>query len=49
MKELFIVGAKRTPIGSFCGTLAWYTAPQLGAKAIAGALEIGRASCRERV
>jgi acetyl-CoA C-acetyltransferase len=38
MKELFIVGAKRTPIGSFCGTLAGYTAPQLGAKAIAGAL-----------
>ncbi|MFA5139728.1 MAG: acetyl-CoA C-acyltransferase [Elusimicrobiota bacterium] len=38
MKELLILGAKRTPIGSFCGTLAGYTAPQLGAKAIAGAL-----------
>ncbi|MFH1723963.1 MAG: thiolase family protein [Elusimicrobiota bacterium] len=39
MKEAFILSAKRTPIGSFSGALASYTAPQLGAKAIAAAVE----------
>ncbi len=36
--ELFILSAKRTPIGSLSGALGSYTAPQLGAKAIAAAL-----------
>lgn len=39
MNEVFIVSAVRTPIGSFGGKLAEFTATQLGAKAIAGALE----------
>ena len=34
-----IVGAKRTPIGSFQGELSSQTAPQLGSAAIRGALE----------
>ena len=36
--EVLILSAARTPIGSLGGTLAAYTAPQLGAKAIAEAL-----------
>lgn len=39
MKEVFIVGAKRTPMGSFGGALASQTAPQLGSIAIKGAIE----------
>ncbi|MDE2290688.1 MAG: thiolase family protein [Elusimicrobia bacterium] len=39
MKDILILGAKRTPIGSLNGSLAAYTAPQLGSKAIAAALE----------
>ncbi len=39
MKEVVIVSAVRTPIGSFGGALASLTAPQLGAKAVKGALE----------
>lgn len=39
MKDILILGAKRTPIGSLNGALAAYSAPQLGAKAIAAALE----------
>jgi len=39
---VFIVGAARTPIGSFQGTLQSVSAPQLGAVAIAGALERAR-------
>jgi acetyl-CoA C-acetyltransferase len=39
MTEVFIVGAARTPIGSFQGTLSAVTAPRLGAAAIQGALE----------
>lgn len=39
MNEVFIVSAVRTPIGSFGGKLAEFTATQLGAKAIAGALK----------
>lgn len=38
-KDIFILSAKRTPIGAFNGVLSSYTAPQLGSKAIAGAVE----------
>jgi acetyl-CoA C-acetyltransferase len=38
MKDVFIVSAVRTPIGSFGGALAGLSATQLGAKAIQGAL-----------
>ena len=38
-REVVIVGAARTPIGSFLGSLAPLTAPQLGAIAIKAALE----------
>ena len=39
MKEVFIVSAVRTPIGSFLGGLSSIPAPKLGATAIKGALE----------
>lgn len=39
MKEVFIVSAVRTPIGSFGGKLAGFSATQLGSIAIKGALE----------
>ena len=39
MKEVFIVSAIRTPIGSFGGSLAEFTAVELGSIAIKGALE----------
>ncbi|KQR94572.1 acetyl-CoA acetyltransferase [Chryseobacterium sp. Leaf180] len=39
MKEVFIVSAVRTPIGSFMGSLATVPATQLGAAAVKGALE----------
>lgn len=39
MREVFIVAAKRTPIGSFMGTLATVPAPELGAIALKAALE----------
>lgn len=38
MKEVYIVAAARTPIGSFGGTLSSVPAPKLGAAAIKGAL-----------
>ena len=38
-KEVVIVSAARTPIGSFLGTLSSIPAPRLGAVAIKGALE----------
>lgn len=38
MKDVFIVAAKRTPIGGLMGALSGYTAPQLGAMAIKAAL-----------
>lgn len=38
MKEVVIVGAARTPMGSFLGSLSSVAAPQLGAAAIRGAL-----------
>lgn len=37
--DIFIVGAARTPIGSFMGALADISAPELGAVAIKAALE----------
>jgi acetyl-CoA C-acetyltransferase len=39
MKEVVIVSAVRTPIGSFLGSLSEIEAPRLGAVAIKGALE----------
>lgn len=39
MKEVFIVSAVRTPIGSFLGSLAGIPATELGSVAIKGALE----------
>ena len=39
MKEVFIVSAVRTPMGSFGGSLASVSATKLGAAAIKGALE----------
>jgi acetyl-CoA C-acetyltransferase len=39
MKEVYIVSAVRTPLGSFGGTLAGISATKLGATAIKGALE----------
>ncbi|MFD2921160.1 acetyl-CoA C-acyltransferase [Terrimonas rubra] len=39
MKEVYIIAAVRTPIGSFGGSLKSLTATQLGAAAIKGALE----------
>ena len=39
MNEVFILGAQRTPIGSFLGALADKTAPELGAHAIAAAVK----------
>jgi acetyl-CoA C-acetyltransferase len=38
-REVVIVGAARTPVGSFLGALSPLTAPQLGAVAIKAALE----------
>ena len=39
MKEVYIVSAVRTPLGSFGGALASVSAPQLGATAIRAALD----------
>lgn len=39
MKEVYIVSAVRTPIGSFLGSLSTVPAPKLGATAIKGAIE----------
>ncbi len=39
MKEVFIVAAKRTPVGGFTGSLSGFTAPQLGAIAIKNSFE----------
>ncbi|MGZ4090768.1 MAG: thiolase family protein, partial [Bacteroidia bacterium] len=39
MREVVIVAATRTPIGSFGGSLAGFTAPQLGSIAIKAAVE----------
>ncbi|MFC2142739.1 acetyl-CoA C-acetyltransferase [Acidobacteriota bacterium] len=39
LREVFIVGAARTPIGAFLGSLKKFTAPDLGGIAIKAALE----------
>lgn len=39
MKEVYIISASRTPIGSFLGNLSTVEAPKLGAVAIKGALK----------
>ncbi|WP_207434368.1 acetyl-CoA C-acyltransferase [Sabulibacter ruber] len=39
IKEVYVISAVRTPIGSFGGALSSLTAPQLGAIAIKGAVE----------
>ena len=39
MKEVYVISAVRTPIGSFGGSLKSFTATQLGAMAIKGALK----------
>lgn len=39
---VYIVAAKRTPIGSYLGTLSGIAAPKLGATSIAAALEQGK-------
>lgn len=38
-RDVYIVAAKRTPIGSFMGKLSHLQAPELGGVAIKGALE----------
>lgn len=38
MNDVFIIGAKRTPIGAFGGALSGVSAPRLGSAAIEGAL-----------
>src|SRR5881628_3791501 len=44
MKDIVILGAARTPIGSFLGTLSSLSAPKLGSIAIKCALETARVS-----
>jgi acetyl-CoA C-acetyltransferase len=39
MKEVFIVSAVRTPMGSFMGSLSTVPATKLGATAVKGALD----------
>ena len=39
MKEVYIISAVRTPIGSFLGSLSSVSAPKLGAAAIKGAIK----------
>ena len=39
MKEVVIVSAVRTPMGSFMGSLSSISAPKLGSIAIKGAIE----------
>jgi acetyl-CoA C-acetyltransferase len=48
MKEVYIMSAVRTPVGSIGGVLSSLTAPQLGAAAIKGAIEHSKIS-REQV
>ncbi|MBC6426242.1 MAG: acetyl-CoA C-acyltransferase [Ekhidna sp.] len=47
MKEVYIASAVRTPIGSFGGKLAGFSATQLGAFAIKGALEKAGIAAKE--
>lgn len=43
-QDILIVAARRTPIGSFGGALASYTAPELGAAAILDAIKAAKVS-----
>ncbi len=47
MKEVYIVSAVRTPIGSFGGSLSSLTATQLGSTAIKGALAKAKVDAKE--
>lgn len=47
MKEVFIIAAVRTPLGSFGGSLSALSATQLGSTAIRGALEKAGVSAAE--
>jgi acetyl-CoA C-acetyltransferase len=47
MEKVYIVAAKRTPIGAFGGTLKDYSAGRLGAVAIAAALEAGNVNPKD--
>ncbi|VAW27491.1 Acetyl-CoA acetyltransferase, partial [hydrothermal vent metagenome] len=47
MKEVYIVSAVRTPIGSFGGSLSSLTAIQLGSTAIKGALAKAKIDAKE--
>ena len=47
MKEIYIIAAVRTPMGSFGGVLSTVSAPKLGAVAIKGALEKANISPKE--
>ncbi len=47
MNEVFVISAVRTPIGSFGGKLAGFTAIQLGAIAVKGALEKAQVDPKE--
>jgi acetyl-CoA C-acetyltransferase len=44
VEEIFIVAARRTPIGAFLGALSGATAPQLGAVAVRAAVSDSRVS-----
>ena len=46
-ESIYILGAARTPIGSFQGSLAKQSAPALGAHAIQGALTNAGAEASE--
>src|SRR6478609_9188670 len=47
MKEVYIMSAVRTPIGSFGGVFANLSTPQLGAAAIKGALKKSAVQAKE--
>lgn len=47
MKEVYIISAVRTPIGSFGGSLSSLTAVQLGSAAIKGALQKANVDAKE--
>jgi acetyl-CoA C-acetyltransferase len=44
---VYIVAAKRTPIGSFLGKLSGFSAPELGGFAIKGAIESIKLNAKE--
>jgi acetyl-CoA C-acetyltransferase len=41
-RDVFVVSARRTPIGSYLGQLADFSAPELGARALSAALDDAR-------